>query len=204
MSYLTPAALRLKADLAARFPGIQFGIYNRRKIAGSTTWSQHSWPNALDIFFTSYGDRSAAHQQMLDQVAKYIRDNYARYDVRYLLWKNNAAHQDHIHVDFWPFGYGTPSLTRGGADNLYKTQSGIIITQAQLEEGDNELALLTEAEQQQLKDFLKFIKDEGSNVGFVKYAIQLIREERDKALHTHPDELFDPADYEIIIKRKEV
>lgn len=33
-------------------PGIgwvHMGYYNRRKIAGSTSWSQHSWANALDI-----------------------------------------------------------------------------------------------------------------------------------------------------------
>ncbi len=202
MSFSTPAALKLKADLAARFPGIIIQEYNRRKIAGSSSWSQHSWPNALDLFFTTAFDDSAAHQQMLDQVAKFIRDRYQHYDVRYLLWKNNEAHQGHIHVDFWPFGYGTPSLTRGGEDNRYYTKSGTIITQAQLEEGEDELAILSEAEQNELKDFLRFIREEGSSVGFVKYAIRLIRKERGLPLHA-PVEI-DLEDYEIIIQRKEV
>ena len=205
MSFSTPAALKLKADLAARFPGIIIQEYNRRPIAGTSTWSQHSWPNALDLCFTTMWDDSPQHQQMLDQVARFIRDNYEVYNVRYLLWRR-PNHYGHIHVDFWPMGYGTPSRTRGGADNRYKTRSGKIITQAQLEKGEDDLAILSEVEQNKLKDFLRFIEEEDSNVGFVKYAIQLIREERTKELHTHGEipEGFDPNDYEIIIKRKEV
>lgn len=204
MSFTTPAALRVKADVAAQFPGVQFGVYNRRHLNNDPTraWSQHSWPNALDIYFTTpAGDTSASHQLMLDRVARFIRDRYMEYNVRYLLWRTDN-HYDHIHVDFYPWGIGTPSLTRGGADNRYKTRSGTIITQAQLEEGEDELAILSEAEQNELKDFLRFIREEGSSVGFVKYAIRLIRKERGLPLHA-PVEI-DLDDYEIIIQRKEV
>lgn len=37
------------------------GVYNCRKIAGSTTWSQHAWGNAVDLFPTEskYNDEIA-------------------------------------------------------------------------------------------------------------------------------------------------
>lgn len=42
--------------------------------------------------------------------------------------------------------------------------------------GDTDMALLTKEEEQQLRDFLNYIKAEQSNVGFVTQAIQDIRE----------------------------
>lgn len=73
---------------------------------------------------------------------------------------------------------------------------------------EEELAILTNDEQRLLKAFLAEIKAEESNVGFVKYAIRLIRDHRPGGkLAPKPatvvDE-FDPDDYEIIIRRKEV
>ena len=204
--YRTPALARAMRLLIAEFPGIRFGIYNRRKISGSETWSQHSWPNALDIVFTKYGDTSWTHQAQLDKVYEYIMDNAVLFKARYVLWRRRN-HWDHIHLDFWPMGYGTPAVKRGGSSNMYKTVDQRIITQAELDqEGEDELALLTEAEQQELKNFLAVIREADSSVYFAKYAIQLIREEREKPLHIHENqlELFDPNDYEIIIQRKEV
>jgi hypothetical protein len=131
MSFITPAAAAVMADLESAFmlPGIKFGIYNRRKIAGTMTWSQHSWPNALDIFFTNAGDTSAAHQAQLDTVHAYLISQ--GYPIRTLIWRA-PSHFGHIHVDFWPRGYSTPSLVRGGEDNRYVTADGTILTQAEL------------------------------------------------------------------------
>jgi len=203
--YITPALGRFMTAVRREFPDIKLGLYNRRRIAGSLSWSQHSWPNAADLFFTVYGDTSAAHQLRLAEVARWLRTAYPHpEDVRYLLWlvKN---HYDHIHIDFWPKGYGTPSKLRGGLDNRYKTKDGRVITQLALaQEGDDELAFLTEAQQKELALFLDLIKGEGSNVHFVKHAIRLIRRERELHLHDHPEEPFTLDDYEIIIQRKEV
>jgi len=209
MSFITPAAVRCMKALEARFPGIKFGIYNRRHINNdpSRPWSQHSWPNALDIYFTvPWGDTTPKHQSRLSEVHHYLKYQYPGWqETNYILWlvKN---HFDHIHIDFWPKGYGTPSTIRGGASNRYKYSDGRIITQAQLEalpeEGEDELAILSESEQLELKDFLKFIKDEQSSVGFVKYAIRLIRKERGLPLHAPVE--FDLDEYEIKIVRKEV
>ena len=206
MAFETPALTRLKAAVKTRFPDVKFGTYNRRPIAGSTTWSQHSWPNAVDIYFTApAGDTSPGHQSQLSAVAYYIRQHYEPFgrEVHYLLWLTKN-HFDHIHIDFWPKGYGTPSTTRGGASNRYQYKDGTIVTQAQLE-GDDDLAILTDDEQRELKDFLAYIKVKDSNVGFVKHAIQLIRDHRPgEPLNPDQAELFDPAEYEITIQRKEV
>ena len=131
MGFLTPATLRVQNELIRAFPGIKFGIYNRRKISGTTIWSQHSWPNALDIFFTSYGDKSPEHQAQLDEVYAYLLFRQDALSIKVILWRS-ANHYDHIHIDCWPRGTGTPSLVRGGEDNLYRQRNNIVITQAQL------------------------------------------------------------------------
>lgn len=204
----TPALSRLITTLRDTFPSdIKFGTYNRRYIAGyNLTWSQHSWPNAADIYFTKeYGDTSAAHQARLDKVADYLRWQYPHRDeINHLLWRR-TNHYDHIHVDMFPRGYGTPSIVRGGASNRYQTKSGTIITQAQLigQEGEDALAILTDAEQVELQKFLQNIRDTGSNVDYVKYAIQNVRDHRAGG-PLAPTQPVDLDDYEIIIQRKEV
>lgn len=131
MSFITPQAGHALAQLQEVYPGLRAGIYNRRKIANSTKWSQHSWPNALDLFFTNYGDTSPEHQAQLNHVYAYLKAKEDELQIRVLLWKV-ARHYDHIHVDFWPKGYATPSKTRGGSDNLYETRDGRIISQKTL------------------------------------------------------------------------
>lgn len=126
MAFETPALTRAKQDIALRFGGIvtHFGVYNRRPINNSSYWSQHSWPNALDIH--------VATQDHGDMIYAWLRDEWDRLEIRTLLWWVKD-HYDHLHVDFWPRGYGTPSKTRGGSDNRYKTRGGTVITQEELE-----------------------------------------------------------------------
>jgi hypothetical protein len=138
LSFITPAAEQAKAEIEARFEGIVFGIYKRRPIANSTRWSQHSWPNALDITYGGYGNTSPEAQAALDKVHAWLRANFSRLGIRTLLWRVKS-HYDHIHVDFWPEGYGTPSLTRGGSDNRYRLPNGQIITQAELTQEDEDV-----------------------------------------------------------------
>lgn len=88
---------------------IQF--YNCRKIAGSSSWSQHSESNGLDIFVTKEkGD--ALVDWTLDTVETSAgpMTRWDAYGVRTMLWwgksvrTGNAVsdHFDHIHIDFWP------------------------------------------------------------------------------------------------------
>lgn len=201
----TPAVVRLISALQARFPGIKFGVYNRRKILGTLSWSQHSWPNAIDIYFTvPAGDTSPEHQSMLADVNHYLKYLYPNRDeIRNRLWLVRN-HFDHIHVDCWPKGYGEPSRVRGGLSNRYQRKDGTIITQEQLEqEGEDQMAILTDAEQLELSEFLRHIKEQGSNVSYVKHAIQSIRDHRPGG-PLAPQAPVDLDDYEIIIQRKEV
>ena len=90
-----------REELFERFPTVvDGGYYNRRKIAGTNTWSQHSWGNATDLF----GPRAT-----LDSVAKYCRQEKTRLNIRNLLWWVRD-HYDHIHLDFNPKQAGTPPL----------------------------------------------------------------------------------------------
>lgn len=98
----TPNTDRFKLDIAARFnvKKIDDGSPCRR-IAGSWTYSQHAWGNALDIFPISKAEG--------DRIYAWYRDNR---NVRTALWWRKD-HYDHIHLDFWPYGIYTPPCARG-------------------------------------------------------------------------------------------
>lgn len=104
------------------------GGWNRRPIAGSSSWSQHAWWNALDI-----GPYYGADQ---DKFIKFLKEN----------------------------------------------------TGKEIKTEDNDMAILTEKEQQHLRTFLKELEDVGSHVNFVRWLIPDIRkgivtvDELDKAL----------------------
>ncbi len=78
-----------------RWDGLSYQVFNRRRIAGTSTWSQHAYGNAVDIF---------GPKAKLDQVARYAR---GWSHTRNVLWQVRN-HYDHVHVDFEPPGRGTP------------------------------------------------------------------------------------------------
>lgn len=101
----TKAALKYRGDMLLHFPLlVDWGITNCRHIAGSTSWSQHAWGNAVDLhpLTKSYGDKAYA----------YVQANAARLSVAHLLWQV-PDHYDHIHADFNPQGVGTPPCAGG-------------------------------------------------------------------------------------------
>jgi len=104
------------------------GGWNRRKIAGSTAWSQHAYWNALDI-----GPYYGKDQ---DKFVKFLKEN----------------------------------------------------TGKEIKTEDNDMAILTDKEQELLRAFLKELEDLGSHVNFVRWIIPDIRkgivtvDELDKAL----------------------
>jgi hypothetical protein len=82
------------------FPQLSsWGIYNCRRIAGSTSFSEHAWADAIDLHAPSmsYGD----------QVNRWLNSNKGRFDITRVLWRE-ANHYDHLHVDFDPDHSGTP------------------------------------------------------------------------------------------------
>lgn len=124
MPYYTPPMAQALAVLQSYFPELQFGYYNRRKISGSSVWSQHSWPNALDVYGPGLGS-GPEDQAMLDEVYQFLRKHWDSLNLKVALWRVRN-HYNHIHIDFWPSGYGTPSLIRGGPDNRYRYPDGSI------------------------------------------------------------------------------
>ena len=95
-------------ELQEQFPSLRVGVTNVRKISGTNIWSQHSWSNALDIYHRDYGYSSArVHQRWLDKVDRWIRTFFDELSIRTRLWRVKD-HFNHIHIDPWPKGYGTP------------------------------------------------------------------------------------------------
>lgn len=110
---MTVAASELEQLLRRRFPSLLFERVNCRRIAGSRTWSQHSWPggNARDIFGPDKKP-SPSSQALLDAVAAYLRSNQIRYGIKRILWRV-PDHWNHVHADMWPTGYGFPPCAGG-------------------------------------------------------------------------------------------
>jgi peptidoglycan hydrolase-like protein with peptidoglycan-binding domain len=121
--------------LKDEFPDIYGGGYNCRKISGSSRYSQHAWPNALDLTNKNYGySTDPANQAYLDQVAEFLWANREALSLKMLLWRGKSwftqnpvsGHQNHIHVDFWPTGYGTPPCAGGGSVR-YQFSTGRVV-----------------------------------------------------------------------------
>ena len=96
---ITPACRTFRSEVFDRYPLVtDLGYYNRRKIAGTQTWSQHAWGNAQDL---------GGDIQRLDLVAIWLDANRSRLKIRTLLWRV-ANHYDHIHIAFNPKQTGRP------------------------------------------------------------------------------------------------
>lgn len=100
------------------------GVYNCRKISGSSSWSQHSWGNAADIFAHEADLEAIAHNVVLQRQQDTYANQGRRQPVHYVIWREGPGgiwsptqgwHDysgyhppTHVHVDFDPFQTGTP------------------------------------------------------------------------------------------------
>jgi hypothetical protein len=107
---MTPNVAAIRAELELGFNGLSFGVTNCRPIAGSTTWSQHAWSNALDIHGAT---------TLLDKVYAWLIAHRYELQIRVILWRVKD-HYDHIHVDPWPKGIGTPPCAGGKLQVRYQ------------------------------------------------------------------------------------
>jgi hypothetical protein len=99
-SNATPRVKAFVKPVWDEFPQLtSWGVFNCRHIAGSSSWSEHSWADAIDLHAPSmvYGD----------QVYRWCMSNKGRFDITRVLWRV-ASHYDHLHVDFDPDHSGTP------------------------------------------------------------------------------------------------
>lgn len=99
---MTPNCQTIADWILARYPDAEIQTTNCRKIAGTLTWSQHSWANALDIFLPV---------RDLDELAPLLRAEFGPH-IAHLLWRVKD-HFDHIHLDPWPQGYAKPPCAGG-------------------------------------------------------------------------------------------
>jgi len=129
----TPAANQLEAVLSEEFPGIRFGRVNCRFISGSTTYSQHSWNNARDLYpplgIEYLTSNDGWYREWLDAVWAFIEENQEALNIRVKLWQVKS-HYNHIHVDFWPRGWSTPPCA--GGSPRYKYPNGDVESTATL------------------------------------------------------------------------
>jgi hypothetical protein len=104
---ITPGLKRIRDEVYQRYSvsfatGVlkDLGVYNRRNIAGTNTWSQHAWGNAFDI---------GGNVAVLDQVYVWLRNvrSAGSLPVGTILWRVKD-HYDHIHVEAIPKQKGTP------------------------------------------------------------------------------------------------
>ncbi|MCX5790011.1 MAG: hypothetical protein NTX64_16135 [Elusimicrobia bacterium] len=99
------------------FPDLEsWGICNCRHIAGSSSWSQHSWCNAEDLHRDIKG---LGYKRSMDPVAEWLHANRSRYGIENIVWRRDPKcdeptydHCDHIHVDMVPNRKGTPPCAR--------------------------------------------------------------------------------------------
>ena len=106
----TAWANKVFSEIHKLFPGVSnFGINSCRHISGSTTWSQHSWGNALDV---------GCSGSLGNQVYAWAVKNKAAINAEVICFQsmggcNAAEHQDHVHIDFAPHFTGTPPCAGG-------------------------------------------------------------------------------------------
>lgn len=130
----TPAIARV-VRVIKRHPDsdlIAYGaVYNCRPVAGSTTWSQHAWGNAVDFFPTSGGDQNAKRKTIADQLVRQatqatlinfgVRLPIAQvidHDAR-RIWQPSTGWivytgtlGNHVHVSGYPMFNGSPPCSR--------------------------------------------------------------------------------------------
>ena len=128
---MTQAADQLENVLGPRFPGIRFGRYNCRRIAGSERYSQHSWSNARDIYAPlEHEDPSA----FIDDVVEWCEANEDALSVRLILWQVRD-HFGHAHIDFWPTGYAVPPCDMGVSQFQYSDGHKVFVRDPMPENG---------------------------------------------------------------------
>jgi hypothetical protein len=99
----TPAA-SLYAGVITQVFGVPLGITAVRYIAGTSTWSQHAYGNAVDAMATG---------SLLHRIASFANANRSTFSIAHLLadpWfpSPRGDHFNHCHADFEPSYGGTP------------------------------------------------------------------------------------------------
>ncbi len=137
-------------EIQEAFPEVNAGHWNCRHIGSGSTWSQHAWGNAGDLYHRDWGySTNPTHQAYLDNVAQWIRTYFGELSIRTFIWRKKD-HFNHVHIDGWPKGYGTPPCAGGSLRMKYN--SGKVVTSdpgpvnGTIELPDRELITVSEAQ----------------------------------------------------------
>lgn len=109
----TPATQLIVDAVEAEFGSkVRTGAWLCRRIAGTLTWSQHSWTEADKGYAGNAADIFPDTMAIGDAVFTFIVSNFPA-EVKTILWRVKN-HFDHVHVDTWPTGIATPPCVGGG------------------------------------------------------------------------------------------
>jgi hypothetical protein len=102
----TPNAARWIAAVNTLFGPQVHSVVSVRYIAGTTTWSQHAYGNAVDTMVSYPG-------KLHHDIAFFADANRGAFSVAHLLAdpyfpSPRRDHLNHVHVDFYPQGTGDP------------------------------------------------------------------------------------------------
>ena len=103
---ISPNAARYAGVINSVFGNLPMGFVSRRNVAGTTSWSQHAFGNAVDVMTgANTGLRQAVsafsdvHRELLS-IAHLLADPWFK--------SPRGDHYNHVHADFNPQGTGTP------------------------------------------------------------------------------------------------
>lgn len=90
------------------FPrAVSLGVYNCRRIAGSSSWSQHAWADAWDVT-DEETVKTRRPSPYTDAIVHEISVQAGHLHITRVLWADGGAHDTHAHVDVEPERTGTP------------------------------------------------------------------------------------------------
>lgn len=107
---MTPGLSRIVAAVRREFPKVTVQTFACRKIAGSSSWSQHAYANAADIFLPNW-------PESLDPVHAFLKRNESQLggycELIFRQTAGGSPHLNHIHVSAKPCRSGTPPCAGG-------------------------------------------------------------------------------------------
>jgi hypothetical protein len=107
----TRGVKRLWRNIYSWFPhAVSLGVFNCRRIAGSSSWSQHAFGDALDIASPS-SVKSGRPDDYLDAIVEFVHKVIPDQDGGRVIYRD-SAHQNHAHCDWPPDRGGTPPCAK--------------------------------------------------------------------------------------------
>jgi hypothetical protein len=118
----------------------------------------------LDLHVATKRDGDIVYDALMEEFEGHVYEH---------IWQK-PGHYDHIHFSTYPKGWLTPPCA-GGTQRIKYEDGTVVNGPFPLTIEGDDMAILTDAEQTELKNWLRFLRDMGSNVGYIKYLIPELR-----------------------------